>query len=102
MCIIFCSPVLTMNNTEESILFYNYCKELIEQYVVDASFITNIHQINCLMASRIDEKSIVVFFNNEEGSYSKNCWNSYHYARNQLAEYGLLQWKIHHHVESLQ
>lgn len=71
MSIIFCSPVLTMNNTEESILFYNYCKELIEQYVVDASFITNIHQINCLMASRIDEKSIVVFFNNEEGSYSQ-------------------------------
>ena len=71
MQLVFCSPDLTMNNTTESTVFFNYCKEALEKYLTDVCFVSNEFMVNQILSSDIDQKCILAFFNNEKREYSR-------------------------------
>ena len=70
MRVIFCEPKLTMSDASKASIFFNYCKEIVDNYIVEKSYITNEFNLNRLLEGQADKNDIFIFFNSENGQYS--------------------------------
>lgn len=70
MKVIFCVPKLTMTNTEKANEFFDECREIMDSYIVDKTYISNDFHINMLLESEVDKDDIFIFFNSETGVYN--------------------------------
>lgn len=70
MAVIFCEPNMTMSDTSKADVFFNYCKEIIDSYVVDRVYITSQFQEDRLLEGKADKDDIFIFFNSENGQYN--------------------------------
>lgn len=70
MNVIFCEPKLTMSDTSKASMFFEYCKEIIDNYIVGKSYITNEFLLNRLLEDKADKDDIFIFFNSEDGKYN--------------------------------
>lgn len=71
MSLFFCSPELTLKEAKNADLFFNYCKDILNQYVLNISFITSSLKIKQILSGNIDKNDIFVFFNSEMGHYEE-------------------------------
>lgn len=70
MNVIFCDPKLTMGNHKDAAEFFRSCREILDEYVTDMTYISNSFHINRLLSGEIDINDILVFFNAMDGQYS--------------------------------
>lgn len=70
MKVIFCEPKLTMSDLSTATLFFNYCKEIIDNYITEKSYITNEFQVSRLLEGKAEKDDILIFFNSENGQYN--------------------------------
>lgn len=87
MKVIFCEPKLTMVNTKKAKEFFDECREIIDSYIMDKSYITNDFQVNMLLGSKLDKDDIFIFFNSENGVYDdkiKNLINRYYTSQSRI------------------
>lgn len=71
MKVIFCAPKLTMKNTEKANEFFDECKEIMDTYIVDKSYICNDYLIDMLLGNESKKDDIFIFFNSETGVYQE-------------------------------
>lgn len=87
MKVIFCEPKLTMVNTKKAKEFFDECREIIDSYIMDKSYISNDFQVNMLLGSKLDKDDIFIFFNSENGVYDdkiKNLINRYYTSQSRI------------------
>ena len=87
MKVIFCEPKLTMVNTKKANQFFDECREIIDSYIMDRSYITNDFQVNMLLGSKLDKDDIFIFFNSENGVYDpkiKKLINKYYISQSRI------------------
>lgn len=87
MKVIFCEPKLTMTDTTNASLFFNNCREIIDSYIVEKSYINNVFQVNRLLEGEANKDDIFVFFNAEDGTYSGKMLkliNKYYTAQSRI------------------
>lgn len=83
MKVIFCKPELTMRDTSESDIFFNECKQVLDNYI------SGIHYVTPAIFSKVvsietDKDDIFIFFTSEDGSYSDRMLNTLkHYSASQ-------------------
>lgn len=70
MNVIFCDPKLTMGNHKDAAEFFRSCREILDEYVTDMTYISSPFHINRLLSGEIDINDILVFFNAMDGQYS--------------------------------
>ncbi len=70
MRVIFCKPAMTMHNAEKANVFFESCRETLDQYVTDISYISSLLQASQLLTREVDPNDILVFFNSEDCEYS--------------------------------
>ena len=74
MKVIFCKPELTMKDTSESEVFFNECKQVLDNYI------SGIHYVTPAIFSKIvsieaDKNDIFIFFTSEDGIYNDRMLN---------------------------
>ena len=69
MRVIFCMPKLTMEKLDASAVFFEECKRILDEYVVNVAYISSEIQVNQLMAGEAEGDDIFVFFTSEKGKY---------------------------------
>ncbi len=69
MRIIFCEPNLTMKTIDNANAFLEACREILDIYIANKSYITSTVQVDQLLADNADADDIFVFFNAEDGKY---------------------------------
>ena len=62
MRVIFCMPKLTMEKLDASAVFFEECKRILDEYVVNVAYISSEIQVNQLMAGEAEGDDIFVFF----------------------------------------
>ncbi|MBQ3545595.1 MAG: TIR domain-containing protein [Lachnospiraceae bacterium] len=72
MKVIFCEPKLTMIEIETGEKFFKECKAILDTYVSDISYISNIFHMNQLIEKESNENDIFIFFTSENGIYENN------------------------------
>ncbi len=71
MKVIFCEPHLTMKDTTKASVFLSNCKEIIDRYIVEKLYITNLFQVIRLLEGECVKDDIFIFFNAEDGTYNE-------------------------------
>ena len=71
MKVVFCEPKLTMKKTDNADIFFESCREILDTYVTDRSYISSVFQVDQLLAGNADPNDIFVFFNAEDGKYDQ-------------------------------
>ena len=69
MNVIFCDPKLTIGNHKDAAGFFQSCREILDEYVTDMTYISTSFHINRLLSGEIDRNDILIFFNALDGRY---------------------------------
>lgn len=69
MKVIFCTPKLTMRKLDDANIFFESCRDILDSYITNSSYISSMFQIDQLLADDVDADDIFVFFNAEDGKY---------------------------------
>ena len=69
MSVILCKPELTMKNATEAIQFFDECKTILNQYVMDVKYISSQLFVQQALSEHCDENDILIFFNAEDGKF---------------------------------
>lgn len=71
MSVVMCGPDLTMKNTAEAMQFYDECKTILNQYVMDVKYISSQLFVQQALIKNCDENDIFIFFTAEDGEYDE-------------------------------
>lgn len=69
MKIIMCNPVVSGLRSERAEKFFQYCKNLLDQYITDIVYFENVFQIRQFYADYDNNRLILVYFVNERNEY---------------------------------
>lgn len=75
MNVFICNPQLTMNDSKNANEFICNCREIFDEYLTGVEYINSKIKINQLMVNDVEESSILVFFNSEDGKYTLEMIN---------------------------
>ncbi len=69
MSTVICAPQLTMRHPEIAEEFYQQCKTLLEEYVLDVKCILSYDLLNQAIDMQVTSCDLLVFFTAEDGCY---------------------------------
>lgn len=70
MSILFCAPTMTMMYTADADKFLEYCRDILDTYINEITYISSECKVNSLLSKEADKDDIFIFFNSEYGKYS--------------------------------
>lgn len=71
MNVIFCSPELTLTDSEDAVLFFNECRAILDQYIYNLRYIGSQTLIRQVMLESAGSDDILIFFTAEDGVYDE-------------------------------
>ena len=72
MTVYFCRPEITMKDTVLSKVFFDGCREVLDDYLDNVQYIMSDFKIQQLISFEINKHDIFVFFNSENGEYNNS------------------------------
>mgnify|MGYP003291125244 CR=1 FL=1 len=75
MKVIFCKPELTMRDTSEAEVFFDECKQVLDNYIPGVYYVGSA-LFSQMVSIETDKDDIFIFFTAEDGNYSNNMLNT--------------------------